>query len=245
MARVDENRRSRRRRLSTTTPPPAEVVVAASPELVANSLGEYLHASVRAVRSGDTGVLPVILGLFLISVIFQSLNSHFLTAGNLVNLLVQGAVFMLLAMGEVFVLLLGEIDLSAGFVAGLGGVIAAELVKRTDRLAVVGGDLGRPAGVRGNRRVPGNDHHPDRTAFVRRHARRSAGWQGVMLLILGTGEGLVQINDDTINNFANGILTPAAGWIIMILIVAGFGAMTWFQRRSAGVRADSLLRLSA
>ena len=61
------------------------------------------------------------LGLFLISIIFQSLNSNFLTAGNIVNLLVQGAVYMLLAMAEVFVLLLGEIDLSAGFVGGVGG----------------------------------------------------------------------------------------------------------------------------
>ena len=67
-------------------------------------------------------MLPVIVGLILISVIFQSLNSNFLTAGNLVNLLVQGAVYMLLAMAEVFVLLLGEIDLSVGFVAGVGGV---------------------------------------------------------------------------------------------------------------------------
>ena len=73
-------------------------------------------------------MLPVVLGLILISVIFQSLNSNFLTAGNLVNLLVQGAVYMLLAMAEVFVLLLGEIDLSAGFVGGVGGIIAAELV---------------------------------------------------------------------------------------------------------------------
>ena len=101
----------------------ADAAVVASPELVANTLGEYLRASIQRVRGGDAGVLPVILGLFLISAIFQSLNSNFLSAGNLVNLLVQGAVFMLLAMGEVFVLLLGEIDLSVGFVAGLGGVI--------------------------------------------------------------------------------------------------------------------------
>ena len=66
------------------------------------------------MRAGQSGVLPVVLGLFLISIIFQSLNSNFLTAGNIVNLLVQGAVYMLLAMAEVFVLLLGEIDLSAG-----------------------------------------------------------------------------------------------------------------------------------
>src|SRR6266702_8885799 len=91
----------------------------------------YLQASLARIRSGQSGVLPVVGGLLLISILFQTLNSHFLTAGNLVNLLVQGAVYMLLAMGEVFALLLGEIDLSIGFVAGIGGVVAAELVKQS------------------------------------------------------------------------------------------------------------------
>ena len=70
------------------------------------------------IKAGESGVLPVIAGLLLVSIFFESLDSKFLTAGNLVNLLVQAAVFSLLAMGEVFVLLLGEIDLSVGFVAG-------------------------------------------------------------------------------------------------------------------------------
>ena len=66
-------------------------------------------------------MLPVVGGLLLISILFQSLNGNFLTAGNLVNLLVQAAVFSLLAMAEIFVLLLGEIDLSIGFVAAIQG----------------------------------------------------------------------------------------------------------------------------
>ena len=83
----------------------------------------YLRASVARIKDGDTGVLPVIAGLLLVSVLFESLNGNFLTAGNLVNLLVQAAVFSILAMGQVFALLLGEIDLSIGFVAGLSAVI--------------------------------------------------------------------------------------------------------------------------
>ncbi|MCU1429920.1 MAG: hypothetical protein JWL83_3920, partial [Actinomycetia bacterium] len=90
--------------------------VAVPPELVADSLRDYAKAWFARLRSGESGVLPVILGLVIITAIFQTLNSKFLSAGNLVNLLVQGAVFMLLAMAEVWVLLLGEIDLSAGFV---------------------------------------------------------------------------------------------------------------------------------
>jgi D-xylose transport system permease protein len=221
-----------------------DVAAAASaPELVADSVGEYLRAWVLRVRGGDTGILPVILGLFLISAIFQSLNSNFLTAGNLVNLLVQGAVFMLLAMGEVFVLLLGEIDLSSGYVAGLGGVIAAELVKESTGwpwwaaiivallvCAAIGAFQGTIITRIG---LP---------SFVVTLAGLLA-WQGVMLLILGTGEGLVQINDDVINDLANGILTPLAGWIVMIVIVGLFGAMTWFRdarRRASGLVAPPI-----
>jgi len=98
------------------------------PEIVARTLPEYGRAWVVRLRGGDTGLLPVIVGLILISIIFQSLNSNFLSAGNIVNLLVQGSIYMLLAMAEVYVLLLGEIDLSAGFVAGVAGVITAELL---------------------------------------------------------------------------------------------------------------------
>ena len=83
----------------------------------------------RGSRVARPASCPVVAGLLLVSILFQSLNCHFLTVGNLVNLLVQAAVFSLLAMGEVFALLLGEIDLSIGFVRGIGGVVMAELVK--------------------------------------------------------------------------------------------------------------------
>src|SRR4051794_21870320 len=111
-------------------PEPEPVGPSGAMAVATGSLGEYVHAWWARVRSGDPGILPVIVGLVLISIIFQTLNSNFLTAGNLINLGVQSAVFMLLAMGEVFVLLLGEIDLSAGYVAGICGTIAAELIKQ-------------------------------------------------------------------------------------------------------------------
>src|SRR5205807_3340133 len=136
--------------------------------------------------------------------IFQSLNSRFLSAGNLVNLLVQGAVFMLLAMGEVFALLLGEIDLSAGFVAGLGATIAAELVKASTgwpwwaaciaallACAAIGAFQGTLITRIG---LP---------SFIVTLAGLLA-WQGVMLLILGTGHGFVRIDDKGMIDFANG-----------------------------------------
>ena len=107
---------------------PAYAAVSAAPAPEADSAGGYLRAYLVRIRGGETGVLPVVAGLLLVSILFQSLNSNFLTAGNLINLLVQAAVFSLLAMGEVFALLLGEIDLSIGFVAGVSAVVMAELV---------------------------------------------------------------------------------------------------------------------
>src|ERR1017187_7156817 len=119
---------------ATPTPDPgqpggADASTAAAP--AADSAAAYLRASLVRIKGGETGVLPVVAGLLLVSVLFQSLNSNFLTAGNLVNLLVQAAVFSLLAMGEVFALLLGEIDLSIGFVAGVSAVVMAKLVQPT------------------------------------------------------------------------------------------------------------------
>jgi D-xylose transport system permease protein len=168
----------------------------------------------------------------------QSLNSNFLTSGNLVNLLIQGAVFMLLAMGEVYVLLLGEIDLSIGFVAGIGGVVTAKLVQESTGwpwwaailvallvCALIGllqgtiiTRLGLPSFV------------VTLAGFL--------GLQGVMLLFLGKG-GSVPINDDVINKFASANLSPAVSWAVMLAAAGVFAFRTW--RREEGRRASGLV----
>ena len=101
------------------------------PALVAQTLGQYFRASWARVRGGNSGVLPVVLGLVIVAVGFQIANSKFLSAQNLVNLFEQSTVYMLLAIAEIFALLLGEIDLSVGLVMGLGSVVVAELVQPT------------------------------------------------------------------------------------------------------------------
>ncbi|MGZ9231017.1 MAG: sugar ABC transporter permease [Candidatus Limnocylindrales bacterium] len=212
--------------------------LAVAPELVADTVGEYLRASVARVRAGESGVLPVVGGLLLVSILFQSLNSHFLEAGNLVNLLVQAAVFSLLAMGEVFALLLGEIDLSIGFVGGIGGVVMAELVKPSTgwpwwvaiivaliacaAIGLLQGSIITRVGL---------------PSFIVTLAGLLF-WQGVMLKMLGSG-GVIPINNSVINDIASGNLTPAAGWIVMLAIVALFGVRTW--RRDARRRAAGLV----
>jgi D-xylose transport system permease protein len=99
------------------------------PEIFAQSLGQYLRAWWQRVRSGDSGVLPVLLGIIVVAVAFQIANGKFLSPQNLVNLFEQSTIYMLLAMAEIFALLLGEIDLPVGLVMGLGAVLVAEEVQ--------------------------------------------------------------------------------------------------------------------
>jgi D-xylose transport system permease protein len=227
----------------------AETEVAGLPE--AQTLPDYMRLVYVRIRSGDSGVLPVVGGLILISVLFQTLNSNFLSAGNLVNLLIQGAVYMLLAMGEVFALLLGEIDLSIGFVSGIGGILTAELVKQSWGwpwwAAVIVALLACAAIGALQGTIITRIGLP---SFVVTLAGL-LGWQGAMLLILGQG-GSLPINDKVVNDFASGNLTPAASWIVMIVIVALLGASMWLQearRRASGLVAPpvslTLLKIAA
>lgn len=227
----------------------AELAVA--PELVANSLGEYLRGWAARIRAGDSGILPVIVGLIVIAIIFQSQNSNFLTAGNLVNLLVQGAAITLLGLGEVFALLLGEIDLSIGFVAGVAGVIAAELVAFphnwpwyaavglalvvTAVIGLVQGSIITRLGL---------------PSFVVTLAGL-LGFQGVMLMMVGQG-GTVPIASDVINDFANGNMTVGAGWVLTALLIVGYAGLTWSRdqrRRASGLVAPpvslTMLKIAA
>jgi D-xylose transport system permease protein len=158
---------------------------------------------------------------------------------------------MLLAMGEVFVLLLGEIDLSIGYVAGVGGVVMAELVKQSTgwpwwaamliSLAVCAGIGALQGAIITRIGLP---------SFVVTLAGQ-LGWLGVMLMILGNG-GVLTINDNVINDVASGNLTPTASWVVMILLVGVFGLWTWMRdarRRRSGLVGPpaslSLLKIGA
>lgn len=82
-----------------------------------------LSAFIDRVRSGDLGMLPVAVGLVLISVVFTSLNPIFLAPNNLVNLLFDCATVGVISLGIVCVLMLGEIDLSVGSMSGLASAL--------------------------------------------------------------------------------------------------------------------------
>ncbi|WP_032991632.1 sugar ABC transporter permease [Rhizobium leguminosarum] len=92
-----------------------------------DGLAGMLRSFVNRVRSGDLGMLPVAVGLIVISTVFSILNPIFLAPNNLVNLLFDCATVGIISLGIVCVLLLGEIDLSVGSMSGLSSAIIGVL----------------------------------------------------------------------------------------------------------------------
>jgi D-xylose transport system permease protein len=216
----------------------AEVATAA-PEVMANSLGEYLKIQLRRIRSGESGALPVVIGLVAIVIYFQARNSLFLSPGNLVNLLIQGAPYIILGMAEVFVLLLGEIDLAVGFTGAVAAVITAWTVFSVPWwIAIIlglgtGAFIGLIFGLLITRLgLP---------SFVVTLAGL-LGLQGLMIVLVarsGHGPGgSIPINNKIIGDLTEGNLSPVAGWIVMIVIVALAAVVLLVrdrQRRAAGL----------
>jgi D-xylose transport system permease protein len=196
------------------------------------------------VKSGELGSLPIIVGLIIIAVVFQTQNDRFLTASNFVNLIVQTAPYAVIAMGVTFALLLGEIDLSIGFVSGVGGVLIALLVAPDGNematapamvLCLLAGlGIGLLHGVIITKvGVP---------SFVVTLAGLLA-WNGVVLLLIGS-RGTVILQNDFVIGLANDFMAPGLAWILMVACVALYAAVQLVRLRSrqkAGLANDPLV----
>jgi D-xylose transport system permease protein len=207
---------------TTVETSPPEPAPAAAP--TGSPIAEALRGYLGRVRAGDVGALPIVLGLLVISVIFQYFNQNFLTPQNLANLLVQGSGIAVIAMGVVFVLLLGEIDLSVGYVSGVAAVILALTV--TGRhpwpwylsiglavavCALIGFLQGAIVALM---RIP---------SFVVTLAGL-LGWNGLVLILIAD-KGTVPIDNDVVVGIANALLTPAEGWIALVIGVVLYAAV--------------------
>jgi D-xylose transport system permease protein len=196
------------------------------------------------VKSGELGSLPIIVGLIIIAIVFQVQNDRFLTASNFVNLIVQTAPYAVIAMGVTFALLLGEIDLSIGFVSGVGGVLIALLVAPDGNematapamvLCLLAGlGIGLLHGVIITKvGVP---------SFVVTLAGLLA-WNGVVLLLIGS-RGTVILQNDFVIGLANDFMAPGLAWILMVACVALYAAVQLVRLRSrqkAGLANDPLV----
>ena len=120
------------------------------------SIGDAFNGWIGKLRTGDPGALASILGLIVLVIIFSQVSDRFLSALNLGNLPGQGAYIAVIALGLVFVLLLGEIDLSAGTAGGLrglrrGGGVQGQPQRRPARVPLLG--AGHRHGLRDLARV--------------------------------------------------------------------------------------------
>ncbi|MDQ3578473.1 MAG: ABC transporter permease [Actinomycetota bacterium] len=103
-------------------------------DTTAQSTGEAVRDYVARLRGGELGSLPAILGLTVLVIVFWQVSETFLTLDNTANLIAQAAGKMIIAMGLVFVLLLGEIDLSAGTASGVCAAVMAMHYVRSGNL---------------------------------------------------------------------------------------------------------------
>ena len=194
----------------------------------------------KRFKSGDSGLIPVLIGLVCMVLYFYFKNHVFLEVVNINNLFIQATIFILLGMGEIWLLLLGEIDLSLGYLAGIAAALSAILVDVQYHwpwyLALPGAvllitALGLFSGVL--------------VVFLKLPSfivtlAGLLGWEGVMIFIIdrqNTG-GTVAVHGGVLNDLVNAQLTVVATWALIIVMVglASFLMMrSYYNRRKSGL----------
>jgi len=213
---------------SSPSSPQSQNALLASQEQ--QSFSEYITGFFQRIRAGDLGPLPILVGIVLIIIIFQTANANFLSARNFVNLILQMAGTTMIAYGVVFVLLLGEIDLSVGYVSAIGGVLMTVLVAPPYSypwysavglallaVLVIGLMQGLLIIIF---QLP---------SFIVTLAGLLV-WSGVVLVILGEG-GTINIENPLLSNLASSYLSPELGWILAIVLVVGFAFTQYLDSR--------------
>ncbi len=229
-------------------PGAADIALTSAPEVMAGSLGEYTRIWLRRVRSGESGALPVIIGLIVIGAYFQIRQPAFLSAGNIANLMTQAGFIITFCMAQTFPLLLGEIDLSLGFNAGIGGAVALWMVAIAHpfptwaAIVVALAVTTAIAAIEGLiivwLRIP---------SFVVTLAGL-LGLNGVLLWLfektgsVGLG-GVIADHNGFINGLVSNNVSATGGWIILIVAVALAAVYMIFRdqrRRAQGLVAPPL-----
>jgi D-xylose transport system permease protein len=197
------------------------------------SLGESFKGYRDRLRGGDMGALPAVLGLVVLFIVFSVLRPDTFTSNlNIANLLVQASAISVLAMGLIPVLLLGEIDLSAGVTGGMAAGFTAVAIDRNGHgwpLAVlIGLAVGALVGLAIGLLVAklGIPSFVVTLAFF-------LGLQGVTLQLIGLG-GTVPVRDEFLRGITIKSMPVTTGWIVMVGLLAIYGALLfWRQSRLA------------
>jgi D-xylose transport system permease protein len=216
--------------VTTTT----ETTTVGGVKVVKPTVGSYIHDYWGRVRGGDLGSLPAVLGLIVLSLIFGIATDTFFGKLNFANLFAQSAQVIFIAMGLVFVLLLGEIDLSAGFTSGVcGAIMAIALTEHgwpwyaaIPAAMVIGVVIGFVLGLLvAKLGIP---------SFVVTLAAFLA-FQGVLLKLLGGGTN-VSITDPFVLKLANSNLSVTLSWVLAAIAILGYAFAQLNRVRSRAAR---------
>lgn len=214
-----------------------DVAAAGDRNGVGAAIGDYF----TRVRGGDVGSLPAVLGLIVLFLLFTALKPDtFFSFFNFANLLNQSAAIIVLAMGLVFVLLLGEIDLSAGFTAGTSAAVLAVALSSWGLAWPIALIIGLLTGTVIGLFIGTLVARLGIPSFVVTLAMFLA-LQGVMLLIIGEG-GTIRLRSDVLLAIMNQNMPLWAGWVLWAVVVLGYALVSWRAiagRRKAGLRATS------
>jgi D-xylose transport system permease protein len=188
------------------------------------ALGAYIRDYFARVRGGELGSIPALVGLIVITAVFSVVHQGFLSAYNIEALVIQAAPIIVMAMGLIFVLLLGEIDLSAGTTGGLCSAIMAVLLLRHGAswwLALV---IGLIAGLligfgmgwlRARVGIP---------SFVITLATFLA-FQGVTLILVGGAGSVILPDTSPLIKLENAFVPLWLGWTLLAVFVVGYAAI--------------------
>ncbi len=212
------------------------------------SVGEYVQGYIKRISAGDLGPLPIIIGLIVIAIIFQSLNSNYLTPRNFVNLIRQMADITTIAFGVVFVLLIGEIDLSISYVSAVAGALSVIGMVRGVPLPFVEDPVMLPwyaaiaLGLFATTIIGLIQGSIFTFLGVPSFVVTLAGfliWSGVVLLILDTG-GTIRIpSDSPVRDITTFFLPAFWGWLLAATVTGIYAAV-----QGMGYRYRKLQNLS-
>ena len=212
----------------------ADPTTGAAGDGAGRSTRSYIGLYVRRTLAGELGALPAVLGFLVLFTLFSLSAPAFLSTRNIANLLTQAAPVAIIGMGVVFVLVLGEIDLSAGATAGVCAVSMAWLLSHgwspwiaIPGSIVIGAAIGLLTGfLVAKVAIP---------SFIVTLAF-FLSWQGVVLLLAKEG-GTIAVTNRLILSIANDNMSPTFGWLLLAALVAGY-AFPAVLRIRARQRAD-------
>ena len=220
------------------TTPTAALATKSTAELIGSgqegTVADQAKAYLQRVRHGDMGPLPAIGGFVVLSLLFGALSPFFFTERNFANLLTQAATLVMLGMALVFVILLGEIDLSAGVTSGLTMVIFIVLVNVNGLNWMLALLIALLTGVAIGTLIGFLVARVGIPSFVVTLGLFLA-FQGVELIIIGSG-GLYRVQTPEILAIMNSNMPVWAGWVMLVVILA-VSLATSFWDRSRRTRA--------